>query len=101
MFLYSVFQIWSKADVIPSRNLISKDVSVKHSLLSVASAKDSDPTGTRTQVTRMRTWCPRPLDDGAKRTWREPSALSYSTVQRHIVDDGALAHILPNLRLKT
>jgi hypothetical protein len=25
----------------------------------------SDPIGTRTQVTRMRTWCPRPLDDGA------------------------------------
>ena len=25
----------------------------------------SDPTGTRTQVTRLKTSCPRPLDDGA------------------------------------
>ncbi len=24
-----------------------------------------DPVGIRIQVTRMRTWCPRPLDDGA------------------------------------
>jgi hypothetical protein len=32
----------------------------------------SDPIGTRTQVTRMRTWCPGPLDDGAV-----PSILAY------------------------
>ena len=44
-----------------------------------------DPNGNRTRVARMKTWCPRPLDDGASFSEQTKILLYYFTTISYLL----------------